>query len=255
MTIRISVITATWNSADTVAGCLDSVAHQRWQHREHVVIDGGSRDGTLAILESSREQLATLVSEPERGIYDALNKGIARASGDVIGFLHADDMFGEDDALARVAAAFENPAVDSVFGDLQYVSRQAPGRVIRHWTSQPFRPGLLRRGWMAPHPTLYVHRRVYERLGGFNTRYRIAADYDFMLRLFSQPDVHVVYIPHVQVKMRVGGASNRSFTNILRKSREDLHALRANQIGGLGTLAWKNFGKLGQFFVRHSSGS
>jgi glycosyltransferase len=230
--------------------CLDSVARQRWHAREHVVIDGASRDGTLAILESHRYRLAMLVSEPDRGIYDALNKGIAHAKGDVIGFLHADDVFGDVDALSRVAKAFADPTVDAVYGDLQYVTHEAPGRVVRQWTAQPFRPDLLRRGWMAPHPTLYARRRVYERLGGFDTRYRIAADYDFMLRLFSQPDLRVVYIPHVQVKMRVGGASNRSLANILRKSHEDLRALRSNRVGGLGTLAWKNFGKLGQFWVR-----
>lgn len=250
MQMKISVITATWNSAGTVGDCLASVAAQTWPHREHVVIDGASQDGTLALLEARRAQLAVLVSEPDQGIYDALNKGLAKAQGEVIGFLHADDMFADEQVLSRVAAAFADPAVMAVYGDLQYVDKADVTRVIRHWRSAPFTPGRLARGWMPPHPTLYVRRAVYERLGGFATRYRIAADYDFMLRLFSQPGLVSAYLPQVLVRMRVGGASNRSVANILRKSAEDWRALRENRVGGLGALALKNLSKLGQFWVR-----
>lgn len=248
--VKISIITATWNCEATVGDCLASVAAQRWPHREHIVMDGASRDDTLALLAKRRTQLAVLVSEPDDGIYDALNKGIALASGDVIGFLHADDVFADDTALSRVAAAFADPSVEAVYGDLQYVARDDLARVIRHWASVPFTPRRLRRGWMPPHPTLYVRRAVYDRLGVFDTRYRIAADYDFMLRLFAQPGLQAVHIPAVLVKMRVGGVSNRSFAHIVQKSREDLRALRENRIGGLWALVWKNVGKLGQFWVR-----
>ncbi len=245
--MKISIITATWNCAETVGDCLDSVAEQSWPNREHVVIDGASGDATVEVLESRRAQLSVLVSEPDRGIYDALNKGIARASGDAVGFLHADDVYASPDVLARVAEAFADPSVAAVHGDLQYVRKDDTSQVVRHWKSSPFSRRRLRWGWMPPHPTLYVRREWYARIGGFDTRYRIAADYFSILQLFSQPGFKAAYLPEVLVKMRLGGASNRSLANVMRKSREDLDALRRTRVGGVGTLAWKNVSKLGQF--------
>lgn len=250
--MRISVITAVYNSRATVAEALASTLAQTHGEVELVVIDGGSTDGTLEVLRSHADRIAVLVSEPDRGIYDALNKGIARASGEVVGFLHADDVFAGPDSLARVAEAFADPAVCAAYGDLQYVRQDDPSRVVRHWASSPFTRRKLAWGWMPPHPTLYVRREWYARIGGFDTRYRIAADYDCILRLFSQPDFIAVHIPEVLVKMRLGGASNRSLKNILRKSREDLDALRRSGVGafgGVGALVWKNLQKLTQFSV------
>jgi len=244
----ISVITVTRNCADVVCDCLDSAAGQSWRNVDHVVIDGASKDGTLELLQSRLDALSVLVSEPDHGIYDALNKGLRHATGDVIGFLHADDVYASPDTLSRVAQAFADPAVGAVYGDLKYVWSDRPDKVVRHWRSRPFTPDLLRRGWMPPHPTLYVRREWYERVGGFDTRYRISADYDHILRLFSQPDLNPVYIPEVLVHMRTGGASNRSLGAMVAKSREDLDILRRHRVGGLGTLALKNLGKLGQFF-------
>ena len=246
--LTVSVVTATWTCAATLADCLDVMAQQTCAQREHVVIDGASRDGTLALLQSRRSQLAVLLSEPDHGIYDALNKGIARCTGDVVGFLHADDVFGGPQVLATVAAAFADPAVCAVYGDLQYVRKQDLGQVVRHWRSTPFTRRQLAWGWMPPHPTLYVRRNWYSKIGGFYSRYRIAADYFSILSLFSQPGFTAVYLPQVLVKMRVGGASNRSLQNIIRKSREDLDALWRTGVGGLGALAWKNVSKLGQFW-------
>ena len=248
MNLTVSVITAVYNSASTVADALASVRGQSWGAVEHIVIDGASTDGSLPILQAHAAQLAVLVSEPDKGIYDALNKGIARATGDVVGFLHADDVFAGPDVLAHVAAAFADPAVDAVYGDLDYVRQSDVTRRVRRWRSGPFRPGSLAWGWMPPHPALYVRRGWYERIGGFDTRYRISADYDSILRLFSRPDFNAVYLPEVLVKMRLGGASNGSVKAVLRKSREDYDALRRNQMGGLGALACKNISKLGQFF-------
>lgn len=248
--LKISVVTITFNCAATIADCLASVASQQGVRHEHVVIDGASRDGTLDCLQRHRDQLAVLVSEPDAGLYDALNKGIARCTGDVVGFLHADDLYAGPEVLASVAAAFADERVDAVYGDLQYVSQHDPGHVVRHWRSTPFTRRRLEWGWMPPHPTLYLRRRLYERLGGFDTRYRIAADYDFILRLFTQPGLNTTHLPEVLVKMRVGGASNRSLGNILRKSREDWRALRRHRVGAfrsVGALLWKNLGKLGQF--------
>jgi glycosyltransferase involved in cell wall biosynthesis len=266
VSITISIITATYNRADTISQCLDSVENQSYINREHVVIDGASTDGTLQVLQSHRTQISALVSEPDRGIYDALNKGVSMATGDVIGLLHADDLYASDQVLAAVAAAFENPKVQAVYGDLQYVSRADLTRVIRHWRAGEFSQAKLARGWMPPHPTLFLRRGVYDQHRHceeprssdvaihrpFNTRYRIAADYDFMLRVLGGlgPD-QVVYVPEVLVRMRVGGASNRSLKAITRKSAEDYEILRANGFSVFGAaraLVWKNLSKVGQFF-------
>lgn len=249
--IRISIITATWNCADTVVDCLASVASQDYPEREHVVIDGASRDNTLAVLEAHRAQLAVLVSEPDKGIYDALNKGIAQASGDVVGFLHADDIYAGPEVLSRIAAAFEaNPELDAVYGDLQYVRKDDTSHVVRYWKSTPFSATRLRRGWMPPHPTLYVRRSCYDRIGGFDTSYRIAADYDSILKFFTQRDFQTQYLPTVFVKMRLGGASNRTLKAIFKKSREDWRALRRSGAGivrAMIALVCKNLSKIGQF--------
>ncbi len=247
---RISVVTAVYNNRETIAAALDSALGQAGAELELIVIDGGSTDGTLDILKSYANRLDVLVSEPDCGIYDALNKGIRLASGDVIGFLHSDDLFADVKALSRVAAAFADARVGAVYGDLLYVRKDDPDAVVRSWRAGEFSRRRLAWGWMPPHPTLYVRRSVYERTGGFDTSYRIAADYDYILRLLGREDVGVRYIPDVLVKMRTGGASNRTLHNILRKSAEDWRALRRNQVGGVGALTWKNLSKLPQFFGR-----
>jgi len=248
--VKISVITAVYNNRDTLAAALDSALSQTHDEVELIVIDGGSTDGTLDVLRSYADRLAVLVSEPDQGIYDALNKGIRLASGEVVGFLHSDDLFADGDVLSRIATAFADPVVGAVYGDLLYVRKVNPDQVVRYWRAGGFSPGKLARGWMPPHPTFYVRRSVYERLGLFDTNYRIGADYDCILRFLGRFGVQVWYIPEVLVKMRVGGASNRSLKNILRKSQEDYRALKNNKVGGIGTLVWKNLSKLPQFFVR-----
>lgn len=247
--MKISVITAVLNRRDTIQAALDSLASQDYAEIEHIVVDGGSDDGTLAVLEANRARISTLLSESDRGIYDALNKGIALASGEVVGFLHADDVFADDRVLSRIASAMRDPCVDATYGDLVYVRRDDPDRVVRYWRAGSYSRSRLAWGWMPPHPTFYVRRSVYGRLGGFDTRHRIAADYDCMLRFLGAGGVAPAYIPEVLVRMRLGGASNASVGRILRKSWEDYLALRRNGVGGLGALAWKNFGKLGQFWA------
>ena len=248
--LKISVITAVYNNRETISAALDSALGQSGVDIELVVIDGGSTDGTLEVLRSYTDRLHVLVSEPDRGIYDALNKGIQRASGEVVGFLHSDDLFADAGVLSRIAAAFADPEVGAVYGDLLYVRKDNPDEVVRYWRSGVFSERRLRWGWMPPHPTLYVRRHVYEQHGLFDTSFRIAADYDFILRTLGQNRVGVRYIPEVLVKMRVGGVSNRSLRNIVRKSSEDLRALRRNGVGGLGALLWKNLSKLPQFLGR-----
>lgn len=248
MELKISVITATFNRADTVAGALASVAGQTWPQVDHIVIDGASTDGTLQLIEAQRHRLAVLVSEPDHGIYDALNKGLALATGDVIGLLHSDDAYADERVLERVAQAFADPAVDGVYGDLDYVAKADMSRIVRRWRSGAYARENLAHGWMPPHPTLFLRSSVIQQWGGFDTTYRIAADYDAMLRYLAKGRIRLAYIPEVLVKMRVGGESNRSLGRILRKSREDYLALRRNEVGGVGALVWKNLSKLPQFF-------
>jgi glycosyltransferase len=248
--LKISVITAVRNNRDTIAAALDSVLAQTHRDIELIVIDGASTDGTLNILARYATRLHVLVSENDHGIYDALNKGLMRATGEVIGFLHADDLLADNEVLQRIATVFADTGADGVYGDLVYVNQRQPERVVRYWRSREFFPKLLARGWMPPHPTLYLRRDIYHRFGLFDPGFRIAADYDFMLRILKVPQLKFVHIPAVLVKMRVGGASNRSVANLCRKSAEDLRALRRNGIGGFVTLVWKNLSKLPQFFRR-----
>jgi glycosyltransferase len=248
--IKISVVTAVYNRQLTVGQALDSVLSQTYPAVESIVIDGASTDGTLAAVEPYRQRLGVLISESDQGIYDALNKGIKHATGDVVGFLHADDVFENSEVLAKVAAAFKDPAIDAVYGDLVYVQHHDISQVIRYWKSGEYDDVALSHGWMPPHPTFYVRRSVYERLGGFDTRYRIAADYDSILRFLAVGKIRAAYIPEVLVRMRAGGISNRSLKTILRKSLEDIDVLRRNQVGGVVTLFRKNFSKLSQFWRR-----
>lgn len=250
MSLRISVITAVFNRASTLEECLRSVQSQHWSEIEHIVIDGGSTDGSMDIVRRHRAHLGHVVSEPDRGVYDALNKGLAAARGDVVGFLHADDTYASAHSLAAVARAFEDPRIEAVYGDLVYVSKDDNSRIVRYWQAGAFQRQRLTQGWMPPHPTFYVRRSVYERLGGFDTRYRIAADYDNMLRLLWHGKLQTAYIPQVLVRMRTGGVSNNSLSNLLRKSREDYTVLRQTGIGGLQALLLKNVTKLPQFVAR-----
>lgn len=248
--MKISVITAVYNRADTVAAAIESVQAQTHRDIEHLVIDGASTDGTLDLVHELKDSRTVVVSEPDKGIYDALTKGMARSTGDVIGLMHSDDEYASDNVLALIAKAFEDPTIDAVYGDLQYVAKDNPSKVIRHWRAGEFAPEKLRKGWMPPHPTLYLRRQVIDRLGGYDTSYRIAADYDAILRYFGRGGLKAAYIPEVLVRMRVGGESNQSFRKIVRKSREDYRALRSNGVGGTRTLAWKNLSKLNQFLTR-----
>lgn len=245
--MKISVVTAVFNRATTIGEALDSVGAQTYGNVEHVVQDGGSTDGTLAIIERHTRPSLRLESASDRGIYDAINKGIARATGEVIGLMHSDDFFASHSVLETVARAFEDPQIDGVYGDLDYVAADDPKRIIRCWRSGDYSPSRLRRGWMPPHPTLYLRREVFERWGSYDTDMRIAADYDAILRWLGTGRIQLAYVPQVLVKMRLGGESNRSLGRILRKSREDYIALRRNNVGGVRALALKNLSKIGQF--------
>jgi len=248
--MKISVITATFNSADTIKDALDSVAQQSYSNIEHLIIDGQSKDTTLDIVKNYSNSKMHFRSESDSGIYDALNKGIIYSSGDVVGFLHADDVFESNGVLSTIAEAFSDPNVDAIYGDLIYVRKENIQQVVRYWRAGNYRKNSFYHGWMLPHPTLYVRRAVYEKYGGFNTSYRISADYDFIIRLLGEGRVSAVYLPEVLVRMRLGGISNNSIFSILRKSLEDLRVARTNGVGGIYTVLFKNLSKLSQFWSR-----
>lgn len=245
--MQISIVTAVFDRVGTISDALRSVETQSYQNVEHIIQDGGSTDGTLDIIRQFDASSAQVVSEPDSGIYNAINKGISRASGDVIGLMHSDDFFAHDFTLERVAKAFRDENVDGVYGDLDYVSARNSSKIVRRWRSGPYRPDLLKRGWMPPHPTLYLRREVFDLWGLYDTSMSISADYEAMLRYLVRGNIRLAYIPEVLVKMRIGGESNRSVSHIVQKSREDYIALRRHGVGGINTLLAKNFSKLGQF--------
>jgi glycosyltransferase involved in cell wall biosynthesis len=248
--MNLSIITAVRNGAETLRGCVESVRRQTVP-AEHIIIDGASTDGTFDIIARYRSSIAKVVSEPDKGIYDALNKGIRLASGDVIGLLHGDDLYAHDKVLETVIGVFEKQNVDSCYGDLLYVHKNDIDRVIRHWKASEYYPGRFKYGWMPPHPTFFVKREIYERYGYFNMGFRIAADYELMLRFLEKHNISTHYIPEVLIKMRLGGASNRSLKNMWIKSSEDYRAWKVNNLnGGLSTIFLKNISKIPQFFVR-----
>jgi glycosyltransferase len=244
---KISVVTAVFNREGTIAEAIESVAAQDYGNIEHVIQDGGSRDGTLDAIRRVASPGVLLQSVRDCGIYDGINRGIARTSGDIVGLMHSDDLFADTRVLSWVADAMADPDVDGVYGDLDYVAAGDTTHIIRKWRSGDYSPAKLRRGWMPPHPTLYLRRGVFDRLGLYDTSFRIAADYDAMLRYLVKGGIRLAYVPRVFVKMRVGGESNRSLAKIVQKSREDYRAIRANGVGGLGTLAMKNLSKIQQF--------
>lgn len=222
---RVSIVTVCLNSAATIELTLASVRLQSYPDIEHIVIDGGSTDGTQALVARDGERVSRFVSEPDRGIYDAMNKGIGLASGDVVGFLNADDVFAATESVARIVAAFEAD-VDACYGDVVYVSETDPTRVIRYWRAGEYRRGLCASGWAPPHPSLYVRRKVLERIGGFDPELRVASDFEFALRLLDVHGASVRYIPEVLARMRAGGVSNRSLKGVLRGHRDMAAGLR-----------------------------
>ncbi|MDR2039810.1 MAG: glycosyltransferase [Bacteroidales bacterium] len=244
--MKVSIITASYNNVDTIRSTIESVLSQTYPDIEYIVVDGGSADGTVDIIKEYQHFIAKWISEPDEGIYYALNRGLDMATGDVIGFLHADDVLCDYSTVSKIIDIFEKKQVDAVYGDLVYVARNDVHNIVRFWKSNDFTPQLLKQGWMPPHPTLFVLKKMYEKYGNFNTNLRIAADYDLILRFFSQPDFKSEYLPHIIVRMRMGGMSNKNIGNLFRKSQEDYKSMKFNNIGGLRALIWKNFSKLSQ---------
>jgi glycosyltransferase involved in cell wall biosynthesis len=252
--VKFSIITVVRNRADTIGAAIESVVRQQYDQIEHLIIDGASTDGTLDVVERYRARLATVISERDRGIYDAMNKGLALATGDVVGFLNADDEYADDRVLSDVAARFRDPSVEAVFGDLVYVSAADPGRVVRYWRSGAFRSDLFKTGWMPAHPTFFVRRAVYEKYGGFDLSFRLQADFELTLRLLEIHRIRSVYLPRVLVRMRTGGATNRNIANVIKGNLEAYRACRQNGVAVSPLfVVRKVVRRLPQFFLRPGS--
>jgi glycosyltransferase involved in cell wall biosynthesis len=250
--LKVSIITVTLNSVDYLSDALLSVSKQDYSNLEIVVIDGGSTDGSLKILKDFNF-IDILISEPDEGLYHALNKGIMQSSGDIVGFLHADDFFPQNSIVSDIVRVFnDHPYSDAVYGDLNYVSRTDISIIKRIWKSETFTPKLLKKGWMPPHPTLYIRKDWYVEYGFFDTSFKISSDYDFIIKSFSNSSFKSVYLPSTIVNMRIGGVSNKSIKNIFCKILEDFCIIRKTSSGifeAVFTLLFKNLSKVKQLFV------
>jgi len=230
--MKVSIITVVWNNAKTIQNAIDSVISQTHKNIEYIVIDGASTDGTVEIVRMYGENISKFVSEADKGLYDAMNKGIALVSGDLVGILNSDDFYAYSDAIKDVVTVFESDAnVGIVYGDLLYVDAQDVSKTVRTWESGEYRAGLFESGWHPPHPSFFVRKKVYDEFGLFNTGLKIAADYELMLRLMHKYSVKAAYIPKVFVKMRTGGASNGSIFGIVKANIECLRAWNINGFG------------------------
>lgn len=246
---KISIITVCYNSSETIEATIQSVLSQDYSHVEYILVDGGSTDDTLNIIASYKDKIATVVSEKDDGIYFAINKGIALATGDVIGILHADDFYTDTTVISKVMNAFETLGVDTVYGDLQYVDRMQSSKIIRNWKAGNYSPRLFLKGWMPPHPAFFVRKKCYTQYGVYNTQLRSSADYELMLRLLYKYKCSTAYIPEVFVKMRLGGQSNKSLMNRIRANKEDRKAWKINGLDANAlTFIRKPLSKLKQFF-------
>jgi glycosyltransferase involved in cell wall biosynthesis len=224
--MKVSIITVCYNSGSTIAQTLKSVASQTYPDIEYIVVDGQSKDNTLQVIKEHGSRVAILVSEKDRGIYDAMNKAIALATGDVIGFINADDFYASDDAVAQAVSALQKSCADSCYGDLCYVEQNDTSKVVRYWQSNAFEDGLFEKGWCPPHPTFFVKRSIYLAHGGFDLQYSIAADVELMARFLVVYKITSCYVPEVLIEMRMGGTTNRNLQNIITQNREIRRALR-----------------------------
>jgi glycosyltransferase involved in cell wall biosynthesis len=249
--MKVSIITIAYNSETTIEATIRSVIAQSYPNIEYIIIDGKSKDSTLSIIEKYTSQISRVVSEPDKGIYDAMNKGVRMASGDIIGILNSDDFYADSDVIKNVVSLFERTQCDATYADLVYVDRLDEQKILRTWISGDYRHGAFLKGWMPPHPTFFVKADVYKRFGQYSTELRSSADYEFMLRVLHKQQIKVAYLNRVITKMRAGGQSNVTLKNRLRANKEDRMAWRMN---GLRPQPWtlilKPLSKLQQFFKR-----
>lgn len=250
--MKISIITITYNSEKTVEDTIKSVVSQDFPNVEYLIIDGLSKDKTLQVVNKYSAYIDKVVSEKDKGLYDALNKGIKHATGEVVGMLHSDDVYANNQVLSKVAQQFAiDPSLEAVYADLVFVDRDNTEKVLRTWKSGAYKEDAFKQGWMPPHPTFFVKKSVYDRLGGFNLDLKLSADYELMLRFIHKEKIKIAYLPEVIVKMRMGGISNTSFFVKLKANMEDKLAWKLNGVKpGWFTTIRKPLKKLSQYFVK-----
>lgn len=248
--MKISIITATYNSSKTIIDTILSLEKQTYSNIEYIIVDGASSDNTLDIIKKYSTKISTIISEPDKGIYDALNKGIMASTGDIVGFLHSDDVFAYPNAIEDLVSTLVNDKSQAIYADLEYVSKENTENVVRRWVSGSYKHENLKKGWMPPHPTFFMKKEIYKEHGVFDLNFKISADYDSLLRYLWLHNISVSYLPKVVTKMRVGGESNRSFLNILKKTKEDILVLQKNNIFWVYPLFMKNISKLPQFIKK-----
>ncbi|RZJ89092.1 MAG: glycosyltransferase [Chryseobacterium sp.] len=246
--MKISIITVVYNAEQYIKDCIESIVNQSYHDIEYIIIDGGSTDGTLLVIEEYHQYIAYFVSEKDEGLYDAINKGIKLATGEVVGLLNADDILVSNEVIAKVAKAFINqPETQAVYGDLNYVT-PASAKIIREWRSHQADKIDIEKGWMPAHPTFYVRKQVYESYGGYALDMGTAADYDLMLRYFHTYSIKAIYLPFLMVNMRTGGLSNKGISSLWKAMKYDYKALRRNSIpNALLVLIKKKLIKMSQF--------
>jgi glycosyltransferase involved in cell wall biosynthesis len=248
--MKISIITVCYNSANTISDTITSVASQQHTECEHIIVDGASRDGTVDIVKNAAS-ITKFISEPDKGIYDAMNKGLALASGDVIGLLNADDFYADDTILTQVADVFKDASIQACYADLVYVDQEDTSRVIRYWKSQNFKPGLFELGWMPAHPTFFVRKEVYEKFGQFDLQFPRQADFELTMRFLEIHQIKSRYVSKIWVKMRVGGASNNSIKGVIKGNLEAYRACKKHQLNvGPLFIMKKILSRIPQFFSK-----
>jgi len=249
--MKISIITVCYNSSKFIRSAIESVITQSYANIEYIIIDGGSSDNTLDIVNQYRDKIAHVVSELDNGIYDAMNKGIEIASGDIIGILNSDDFYATNDVIQQVATVFSAPGVDACYADLIYVDPIQTNKIIRYWRSRIFKPGLFKWGWMPAHPTFFARKSCFTELGNYDLNYHLQADFELTMRFLEVFRINAVYIPEIWIKMRMGGASNRSLTNVFKGNLEAYRACKKNRIG-ISPLfnVFKIMSRLPQFILR-----
>ena len=224
--MKISLISISYNSENTISKTFQSVKNQSFNNYEYLLIDGGSKDGTLNIAKE-QDHISKIVSEPDKGIYDAINRGIKNSSGEIIGFLNSDDMFYDENSLKHIVDAFDDDT-DCIFGDLIYTDTDE--NIKRTWKGSAFNKGVFKKGWMPAHPTFYCRRSVYEKLGLYDDSFKIAGDFELMLRFLEKHNIRSKYIPRTLVNMKVGGASNNGLKSKLDILKEEFRAFNQNEI-------------------------
>lgn len=251
--LKISIITVVRNNQNTIGEAIDSVLNQTYSNIEYIVIDGKSTDGTIAVIESYGSKISKFLSEKDNGLYDAMNKGLMLATGDVIGFINADDMLNDKYCIEQIVNTFESTTTDVVYGDKIYINPLDSKKVVRFWKAGPFDLKNYKKGWMTPHLSTYIKKSLYDKHGGFRDDFKIAADYELMLRFIYKNKAKVKYLPITIAKMRAGGLSNGSLKNIAISNFEVYKSWKVNgmNISPFIIIA-KPLRKLVQLFKKYS---